>query len=108
MDADDVEKLREMEGTREENKLQVVMANFADIESLRIAFEGCRGVFHTSAFTDPAGLSGYTVILSLPLLFFVIYCYVSMFLAWGGKTRKSHTLFCSYYTHVYLAKFIKL
>ncbi|KAK4282405.1 hypothetical protein QN277_013787 [Acacia crassicarpa] len=58
--SDDVEKLREMEGTREENKLQVVMANFADIESLRIAFEGCRGVFHTSAFTDPAGLSGYT------------------------------------------------
>lgn len=67
MDADDMEKLREMEMTREEN-LQVVMANLTDIQSLRSAFEGCRGVFHTSAFTDPAGLSGYTVILS-PSLF---------------------------------------
>ena len=62
--ADDMEKLREMEMTREDN-LEVVMANLSDIESLRCAFDGCRGVFHTSAFTDPAGLSGYTVIFSL-------------------------------------------
>lgn len=58
--SDDMEKLREMERTRDENRLEVVMANLTDIESLRVAFEGCRGVFHTSAFTDPAGLSGYT------------------------------------------------
>ncbi|XP_028772280.1 cinnamoyl-CoA reductase-like SNL6 [Neltuma alba] len=57
--SDDMEKLREMENTRGD-KLQVVMASLTDIQSLRIAFEGCRGVFHTSAFTDPAGLSGYT------------------------------------------------
>lgn len=37
------------------------MANLAHVESLSQAFHGCRGVFHTSAFTDPAGLSGYTV-----------------------------------------------
>lgn len=36
-----------------------------EIESLLEAFEGCRGVFHTSAFIDPAGLSGYTVSLLL-------------------------------------------
>ncbi|XP_054812674.1 cinnamoyl-CoA reductase-like SNL6 [Prosopis cineraria] len=57
--SDDMEKLREMERTRGDN-LQVVMANLTDVQSLRTAFDGCRGVFHTSAFTDPAGLSGYT------------------------------------------------
>ncbi|KAJ1416515.1 hypothetical protein SESBI_17298 [Sesbania bispinosa] len=36
------------------------MAKLTDVDSLQKAFEGCRGVFHTSAFTDPAGLSGYT------------------------------------------------
>lgn len=60
--AEDIEKLSEMEpcGTAEHN-LEVVIANLTDIDSLEKAFEGCRGVFHTSAFTDPAGLSGYTV-----------------------------------------------
>lgn len=44
-----------------ENKLQAVMAKLTDVDSLKQAFDGCRGVFHTAAFTDPAGLSGYTV-----------------------------------------------
>lgn len=46
---------------------EVVMAKLTDVDSLEKAFEGCCGVFHTSAFTDPAGLSGYTVSLSLSL-----------------------------------------
>lgn len=45
--------------------LEIVIAKLSDVESLEKAFEGCRGVFHTSAFTDPAGLSGYTVSLFL-------------------------------------------
>ena len=47
------------------------MAKLTEIGSLEKAFEGCRGVFHTTAFTDPAGLSGYTVSLSLSLSSFV-------------------------------------
>lgn len=43
------------------NKISAVMAKLTEIESLSEAFQGCRGVFHTSAFTDPAGISGYTV-----------------------------------------------
>ncbi|XP_050382596.1 cinnamoyl-CoA reductase-like SNL6 isoform X2 [Argentina anserina] len=54
----DVEKLREM--TTANVNVTVVMAKLAEIESLSQAFQGCRGVFHTSGFTDPAGLSGYT------------------------------------------------
>ncbi|XP_061988288.1 cinnamoyl-CoA reductase-like SNL6 [Rosa rugosa] len=54
----DVEKLREM--TTANVNVTVVMAKLAEVESLSQAFQGCRGVFHTSGFTDPAGLSGYT------------------------------------------------
>lgn len=50
-----------MESITTERNLEVVMAKLTDIDSLEKAFEGCGGVFHTSAFTDPAGLSGYTV-----------------------------------------------
>ncbi|XP_020234719.1 cinnamoyl-CoA reductase-like SNL6 [Cajanus cajan] len=61
---EDIEKLREMERRGEvratEGRLQVIMAKLSDVDGLEKAFEGCRGVFHTSAFTDPAGLSGYT------------------------------------------------
>ncbi|BBH00416.1 NAD(P)-binding Rossmann-fold superfamily protein, partial [Prunus dulcis] len=57
---EDVEKLGEMSTRTNNNKISAVMANLADVESLSQAFHGCRGVFHTSAFTDPAGLSGYT------------------------------------------------
>lgn len=56
-----MEKVREMESITTERNLEVVMAKLTDIDSLEKAFEGCGGVFHTSAFTDPAGLSGYTV-----------------------------------------------
>ena len=44
-----------------EGNLKVIMANLTDVDGLEKAFQGCRGVFHTSAFTDPAGLSVYTV-----------------------------------------------
>ncbi|KAL6136301.1 hypothetical protein ACLB2K_061597 [Fragaria x ananassa] len=54
----DVEKLREM--TTANVNVTVVMAKLAEVESLSQAFQGCRGVFHTSGYTDPAGLSGYT------------------------------------------------
>lgn len=60
MNADEIEKLREIE-RYEESNLEIIMAKLNDVDSLLKAFEGCRGVFHTSAFTDPAGLSGYTV-----------------------------------------------
>lgn len=45
------------------NTVEAVMARLNDIESLSQAFNGCRGVFHTAAFVDPAGLSGYSVSL---------------------------------------------
>lgn len=55
--------------------LEIVIAKLTDVESLEKAFEGCRGVFHTSAFTDPAGLSGYTVSFFLSLLsLFIPFC----------------------------------
>ncbi|KAG4911484.1 Cinnamoyl-CoA reductase-like SNL6 [Glycine max] len=61
---EDIEKLREMERRGEvratEGNLEVIMAKLTDVDGLEKAFQGCRGVFHTSAFTDPAGLSGYT------------------------------------------------
>lgn len=66
-----MDKLREMERSGEmrtrQGNFQVVMAKLTHVESLRQSFEGCHGVFHTSAFTDPAGLSGYTVSLSIYL-----------------------------------------
>ncbi|KAJ4831509.1 hypothetical protein Tsubulata_004742 [Turnera subulata] len=61
---DDIEKLRELETSGQimtgNNCVRAVMAKLCEEESLCEAFQGCRGVFHTSAFTDPAGLSGYT------------------------------------------------
>ncbi|XVF60287.1 hypothetical protein PTKIN_Ptkin08bG0033300 [Pterospermum kingtungense] len=58
---EDVEKLREMEMMMAcKNKICVVMAKPTDIQGLMEAFDGCRGVFHTSAFADPAGISGYS------------------------------------------------
>uniref|UniRef100_A0A2P2LQW5 3-beta hydroxysteroid dehydrogenase/isomerase domain-containing protein n=1 Tax=Rhizophora mucronata TaxID=61149 RepID=A0A2P2LQW5_RHIMU len=61
-----MEKLRELESSEEimrsgNRSIKAVPAKVAEVESLMEAFEGCRGVFHTSAFADPAGLSGYTV-----------------------------------------------
>lgn len=61
---EDVEKLREMETSGEmgsaRSNFSAVVAKLGDVQSLCKAFEGCAGVFHTSAFADPAGLSGYT------------------------------------------------
>ncbi|KAK6155198.1 hypothetical protein DH2020_009446 [Rehmannia glutinosa] len=37
-----------------------IIVDNEEVESLIEAFDGCRGVFHTSAFVDPAGLSGYS------------------------------------------------
>jgi len=48
-------------GKSAEGRLEAIMTKLTDIDGLQKAFEGCRGLFHTSAFTDPAGLSGYTV-----------------------------------------------
>ncbi|XP_016493688.1 cinnamoyl-CoA reductase-like SNL6 isoform X2 [Nicotiana tabacum] len=63
---EDLEKLREMEITGEmrqskSSTVEAVMANLNDVQSLSEAFNGCRGVFHTAAFVDPAGLSGYSL-----------------------------------------------
>lgn len=61
---DDVENLRQMETSGEmrgtNNRIGIVMAKLYEAESLSDLFSGCCGVFHTSAFIDPAGLSGYT------------------------------------------------
>ncbi|CAJ1946713.1 unnamed protein product [Sphenostylis stenocarpa] len=54
---EEMEKVKEIET---KGKVEVIMAKLTDIDGLEKAFEDCRGVFHTSAFTDPAGLSGYT------------------------------------------------
>ncbi|CAN1853292.1 Cinnamoyl-CoA reductase-like SNL6 [Linum perenne] len=40
--------------------VEAVMASLFEVERLKEAFSGCRGVFHTGTFADPAGLSGYT------------------------------------------------
>lgn len=60
-----MEKLREMGNSGEmrlnNSFVEVVMAKLTEVESLTEAFDGCRGVFHTAAFVDPAGLSGYSV-----------------------------------------------
>ncbi|KAB2085107.1 hypothetical protein ERO13_A05G358700v2 [Gossypium hirsutum] len=65
VDNQDVEKLREMQVSGEmmmacNNKISVVMARQTEIQGLMEAFDGCRGVFHTSAFVDPSGISGYS------------------------------------------------
>ena len=69
--AEDVDKLREMEMFGEDGRdgVWTVMASVMDPESLRRAFDGCAGVFHTSAFVDPGGISGYTVSSTANLFF---------------------------------------
>ncbi|KAL5221786.1 hypothetical protein ABZP36_026499 [Zizania latifolia] len=59
---EDLDKLREMEMFGEDGRdgVWTVMANVTDPDSLHRAFDGCAGVFHTSAFVDPGGMSGYT------------------------------------------------
>ncbi|KAI7741142.1 hypothetical protein M8C21_021157, partial [Ambrosia artemisiifolia] len=65
---EDIVRLREIENAGEiessratsNNLLGVVVAKFNDRQSLIEAFDGCCAVFHTSAFIDPSGLSGYS------------------------------------------------
>ncbi|XP_022133638.1 cinnamoyl-CoA reductase-like SNL6 [Momordica charantia] len=59
---EDVSKLEETMSNRHD--VTVVAAKLTDVESLVEAFDGCRGVFHTSSSIDPSGLSGYTKIMS--------------------------------------------
>ncbi|RVW46630.1 Cinnamoyl-CoA reductase-like SNL6 [Vitis vinifera] len=54
----DVEKVEEMR--RNNSNIWPVTAKLSEVESLEAAMEGCRGVFHTSGFVDPAGLTGYS------------------------------------------------
>ncbi|KAJ8775355.1 hypothetical protein K2173_020359 [Erythroxylum novogranatense] len=58
-----MERLRELEGSLEERfnnrRFSAVLAKLTEVGSLVEAFEGCHGVFHTSAFADHAGVSGY-------------------------------------------------
>lgn len=57
----------EMRGTN--NRIGIVMAKLYEAEGLSDVFSGCCGVFHTSAFIDPAGLSGYSVSFAFIQLF---------------------------------------
>ncbi|KAG7550658.1 NAD-dependent epimerase/dehydratase [Arabidopsis thaliana x Arabidopsis arenosa] len=61
---EDKEKVSEMEADAEtasfSNRITSVVSRLTEIESLIKAFDGCAGVFHTSAFVDPAGVSGYS------------------------------------------------
>lgn len=68
---EDLDKLREMGmfGEMGRDGVWTVMANVMDLDSLCRAFEGCVGVFHTSAFVDPSGVSGYSVCLTIILVF---------------------------------------
>ncbi|XP_017698532.1 cinnamoyl-CoA reductase-like SNL6 [Phoenix dactylifera] len=59
---EDLDKLRDMEmfGEMGRDGVWAVMANVMDVDSLCHAFDGCAAVFHTSAFMDPGGVSGYS------------------------------------------------
>lgn len=64
--SEDKEKVREMRseagGVRiKDCKVSTLSANLTECDSLANAFDGCRGVFHTSSFLDPSGLTGYSV-----------------------------------------------
>lgn len=70
--AGDVEKVEEMR--RNNSNIWPVTAKLSEVESLEAAMEGCRGVFHTSGFVDPAGLTGYSVSpLSLGQIDFILF-----------------------------------
>lgn len=70
---EDIERLREIEDTEQiegsssitsNNRIGAVVAKFNERRSLMEAFDGCCAVFHTTAFIDPSGFSGYSVSLS--------------------------------------------
>lgn len=56
--------------TRTNNRISIVTAKLFEADRLSEVFNGCCGVFHTAAFIDPAGLSGYSVSLGLLLVVF--------------------------------------
>nr|XP_043606418.1 cinnamoyl-CoA reductase-like SNL6 isoform X2 [Erigeron canadensis] len=72
---EDVERLREIENSEEIiirgntssnnnnniNQIGVVVAKLNELKSLMEAFDGCHAVFHTTAFIDPSGFSGYSL-----------------------------------------------
>ena len=64
-DAEDREKVNEMKLKTEAgggvSKIWTLWGDLRESHSLANAFEGCRGVFHTSSFIDPSGLTGYSV-----------------------------------------------
>ncbi|KAL1187728.1 Cinnamoyl-CoA reductase-like SNL6 [Cardamine amara subsp. amara] len=59
---DDLEILRVMrdETATFHGRIEAVTAKLTETESLVDAFDGCNGVFHTSGFIDPSGVSGYS------------------------------------------------
>ncbi|CAH2072741.1 unnamed protein product [Thlaspi arvense] len=61
---EDKVKVSEMEADAEtasfSNRIASVVSRLTETESLIKAFDGCAGVFHTAAFVDPAGISGYS------------------------------------------------
>lgn len=91
-DAEDKEKVSEMEADAEtasfSNRISSVVSRLTEIESLIKAFDGCAGVFHTTAFVDPAGISGYSVCTSISISSSIpIYTY---------------TYICTTHTHKYI------
>ncbi|KGN59674.1 cinnamoyl-CoA reductase-like SNL6 isoform X2 [Cucumis sativus] len=61
---EDREKVNEMKLKTEAgggvSKIWTLWGDLRESHSLANAFEGCRGVFHTSSFIDPSGLTGYS------------------------------------------------
>ncbi|KAI8032373.1 Cinnamoyl-CoA reductase-like SNL6 [Camellia lanceoleosa] len=58
---EDFEDMKELIKQEEMNLLEsVVVAKMGDLDSLCEAFRGCHAIFHTSSFTDPHGVAGYT------------------------------------------------
>ncbi|EOA24389.1 hypothetical protein CARUB_v10017639mg, partial [Capsella rubella] len=59
---DDLERVRAMkdETAKFHGRIEEVSAKLTETESLVDAFDGCYGVFHTSGFIDPSGVSGYS------------------------------------------------
>ncbi|XP_068641767.1 cinnamoyl-CoA reductase-like SNL6 isoform X2 [Aristolochia californica] len=57
---EDLERLGEMGAGENCKRISVMMAQLTNLESLCEVFSGCSGVFHTSSYVDPAGLSGYS------------------------------------------------
>lgn len=56
------EDMKEFMREEEISQLEsLVVAKIGDVESLCNAFRGCHAIFHTSAFIDPRGITGYTV-----------------------------------------------